>query len=145
MPAIRKPLSQEDLERVRTFLAPEPEGRSFFDNFVIENKLGEAWGVLGPGGKLRGETKARRLFDLWQLLATVLPEAAGTNRNHILFDLSEPISDELLAPDSIQIPRSIFYEIADQLAGVVRSLDARIPIVSNGAVFMESLPRLQEG
>lgn len=141
MKTVRKHLTEKDLARVRAFLAPEPDGRGFFENFVIENPLGEPWGIQGSEGHLEGRTTARRLFDLWQLVATVLPEAAGVNRNHILFEPDQPVAEEALSPDKIEMPRAVFYEIADQLRAVVRSLDARIPIVNNGAVFMETLPR----
>lgn len=145
MPTIREPLDEQDLEGVRRFLAPEPEGRGYFENFVIQNPAGEAWGILGSGGRLEGQTSARRLFDLWQLVATVLPEAAGANRNHILYEDSAPLAAEPLSPQAIQVSRSVFYRIADQLAGVVRGLDPRIPLVSNGSVFLESLPKLLDG
>lgn len=144
MRTVRKPLTEKQLAQVRAFLAPEPEGRGYFDNFVIENPGREPWGILGPAGSLEGRTNAPRLFDLWQLQATVLPEAAGVNRNHVLFEPTEPLAEEGVPPNGIEMPRALFYEIADQLRGVVRSVDGRIPIVNNGAVFMETLPRFAE-
>jgi hypothetical protein len=144
MPTVSRSLNPQEIEKIRTFLAPEPEGRGYFDNFVIENRSAEPWGLLGSGGHLEGQTRAHRLFDLWQLMATVLPEAAGVNRNHILFAPDEPLSEVALAPEALRLPRALFYEIADQLADLVRELDPRMPIVSNGAVFMENLPRLTD-
>lgn len=144
MPNIQRPLSADEVRRVRAFLAPEPEGRGFFENFVIENLAGEPWGLLGSQGHLEGQTRARRLFDLWQLVATVLPEAAGVNRNHVLFEAGAPLAEAPLSPKELRIPRQVFYQVADQLRALVRELDPRIPIVSNGVVFMESLPRLQD-
>lgn len=144
MPTLKHPLSADDLDRVRAFLAPEPEGRGFFENFVIDNRRNAPWGVVGPKGNLEGQSRAARLFDLWLLVATVLPEAAGVNRNHILFDPDEPLAAEPLPPQALRMSRSLFYQVADQLAGVVRDLEPRIPLVSNGAVFMETQPRFTE-
>lgn len=144
MPTVSRSLNPQEIEKIRAFLAPEPEGRGYFDNFVIENRSAEPWGLLGSGGRLEGQTRDHRLFDLWLLMATVLPEAAGVNRNHILFDRNEPLSEVALAPEALRLSRALFYEIADQLCDLVRKLDPRIPIVSNGAVFMENLPRLTD-
>ncbi len=144
MPTISSPLSSQQIQQVRVFLAPEPEGRGYFDNFVIENPLGQTWGLLGSEGHLQGQTTARRLFDVWQLVATVLPEVAGVNRNHILFEAHQPLSETALPPQALQMSRRVFYEIAEQLMDVVRSLDARIPLVSNGSLFLEILPRLTD-
>ncbi len=144
MPTIPSPLSPHQIELVRTFLAPEPEGRGYFDNFVIDNPLGETWGLLGPEGRLEGQTSARRLFDVWQLMATVLPEVAGVNRNHILFEATQPLAEAAPSPASLHISRRVYYEIAGQLMDLVRGLDARIPLVSNGTVFLENLPRLTD-
>jgi len=144
MPTIHGTLSPQQIEQVRTFLAPEPEGRGYFDNFVIENPLGEPWGLLGPAGRLEGQTSARRLFDVWQLVAAVLPEMAGVNRNHILFEAARPLAAEAVSPGSLQVSRHLYYEIAGQLMDVVRGLDPRIPLVSNGSAFLENLPRLTD-
>jgi len=144
MPTIHGTLSPQQIEQVRTFLAPEPEGRGYFDNFVIENPLGEPWGLLGPARRLEGQTSARRLFDVWQLVAAVLPEMAGVNRNHILFEAARPLAAEAVSPGSLQVSRHLYYEIAGQLMDVVRGLDPRIPLVSNGSAFLENLPRLTD-
>ena len=74
----------------------------------------------------------------------VLPEMAGVNRNHILFEAARPLAAEAVSPGSLQVSRHLYYEIAGQLMDVVRGLDPRIPLVSNGSAFLENLPRLTD-
>ena len=136
------PFTERQIAMLYSFLAPEPDGRGFFDNFVLDNSRRNAYQQLSEDGQSEKTVNAPLLFDLWYLLTLTLGEVCGHNRNWILFHTNAPKSTELLDPNSIEISRSVFDEMACQLIGVIRRTNREIPIVSNNFVLMNNGPKV---
>lgn len=138
------PYTAHQLTMIYKFLAPEPEGRGFFDNFVLDNSRHSAYLQLDENAKNEKMKMVTDvfLFDLWSLMIPTLAEVCGCNRNWILFERDTLKSTEMLDPDSIEISKNIFYKMASQLIGEVRRINGDIPVVSNNFVLMNNGPRV---
>ena len=136
------PYNSRQLDMIYRFLAPKPEGRGYFDNFVLNNRQRNAYWQLDESAQSEKMVTDPFLFDLWYLMTLTLAEVCGVNRNWILFDEETPKSEVLLDPNSIEISKEIFDQMASQLIGIVRRINKDIPVVSNNFILLNNGPRV---
>lgn len=132
----------QQLNMIYKFLAPEPEGRGYFDNFVLNNSSRNSYWQLSTNAQSEKKITDPLIFDLWYLMTITLAEVCGCNRNCILFDMVTPKSTEKLDPNSVEINKTTFDQMACQLIKVIRSINKEIPIVSNNFMLMNNGPRI---
>ncbi len=136
------PITAKQLSMIHEFLAPAPEGRGFFDNFVLNNTTNHAYRTIAENGQTDKYITDSLLFDLWYLLTTILPEVCGCNRDWILFTQDTLKSPAPIDPNSIEITKPIFDQMTQQLIAVIRGLNKDIPIISDGVRLMQNGPCL---
>ena len=129
------PYTPKQLTMIYSFLAPEPEGRGYFDNFVINNSLHSTYWQLSASAQIEKMITEPLLFDLWYLMTMTLVEVCGCNRNWILFEKDTPKSTELIDFNSVELNKQTFDQMASQLIEIIHRVNNDIPVISNNVVL----------
>jgi hypothetical protein len=129
------PYTSEQLTMIYNFLAPEPKGRGYFDNFVINNSHHSTYWQLSASAQIEDMITEPLLFDLWYLMTMTLVEVCGCNRNWILFEKDTPKSTELIDFNSVELNKQTFDQMASQLIEIIHRVNNDIPVISNNVVL----------